>query len=58
MQAICVYARGFASAVYNGRLQHDSLEREQGKVGKSLWQKRKEERPEKGERRGEQNQMR
>lgn len=27
MYAICVYARGLPSAVYEGKLQHDSLER-------------------------------
>lgn len=27
MHAICVYARGLPSAVYEGKLQHDSLER-------------------------------
>lgn len=49
MQAICVYARGFASAAYNGRLQHDSLERAR-KSGQEAVAKKKEERPEKGER--------
>lgn len=51
MQAICVHARGFASAVYNGRLQHDSLERAR-KVGKRLWQKRKKRGPRKAKEEG------
>lgn len=51
MQAICVYARGFASAVYNGRCQHDSLERAR-KRGQEAVAKRKKRGPKKAKEEG------